>query len=156
MAAMYAVYHGPCGLLGIAERVHGMTVAVAKAVETSGFVVEKGMIRRVPSLIYSYPNPNPNPNSPYPSPLLRHHQGHRSKRQECKDPCSRLRPTWSQYSCHRRRELRHLAGRINHQGRRHQAADRSGGTGICPAGNNQQRHTRVHEAHIFLPHSPGL
>ncbi len=36
MAGMYAVYHGPEGLQGIARRVHGMAVALARALESLG------------------------------------------------------------------------------------------------------------------------
>ncbi|HMK04017.1 MAG TPA: aminomethyl-transferring glycine dehydrogenase [Ferruginibacter sp.] len=36
MAAMYAVYHGPDGLKKIAQRIHILTAAVAKALETAG------------------------------------------------------------------------------------------------------------------------
>ncbi|MFN4255377.1 MAG: aminomethyl-transferring glycine dehydrogenase [Saprospiraceae bacterium] len=37
MAAMYAVYHGPAGIRGIANRAHAMAVSLAKALETQGF-----------------------------------------------------------------------------------------------------------------------
>ena len=39
MAAMYAVYHGPEGLKKIAQRIHLLTVAVAKALTTAGIKV---------------------------------------------------------------------------------------------------------------------
>ncbi|MEZ5962852.1 MAG: aminomethyl-transferring glycine dehydrogenase [Planctomycetota bacterium] len=39
MASMYAVYHGPEGLRAIAQRVHGMTTALAVALEDAGFEV---------------------------------------------------------------------------------------------------------------------
>ena len=37
MASMYAIYHGPEGLLQIAKRTHGFASLLAKAVETLGF-----------------------------------------------------------------------------------------------------------------------
>ena len=37
MAGMYAVYHGPQGLLYIAHGVHHKTVAVSKALESLGY-----------------------------------------------------------------------------------------------------------------------
>ena len=37
MAAMYAVYHGPKGIRGIAERAHKMAVALSAALEKAGF-----------------------------------------------------------------------------------------------------------------------
>lgn len=40
MAAMYAVYHGPCGLMSIASRVHNMTVAVAGALTKAGYKLD--------------------------------------------------------------------------------------------------------------------
>jgi len=39
MAAMYAVYHGPQGIRGIASRVHEMTKALAMALKRAGFDV---------------------------------------------------------------------------------------------------------------------
>ena len=36
MAAMYAVYHGPDGLKKIAQRIHILTAAIAKSLETNG------------------------------------------------------------------------------------------------------------------------
>ncbi|CAN5868860.1 aminomethyl-transferring glycine dehydrogenase [soil metagenome] len=39
MAAMYAVYHGPAGLKKIAQRIHILTVAVAKALSNAGIKV---------------------------------------------------------------------------------------------------------------------
>ena len=36
MAAMYAVYHGPEGIRGIANRAHNMTVALANAIKSAG------------------------------------------------------------------------------------------------------------------------
>jgi len=39
MAAMYAVYHGPDGLKKIAQRIHILTAAVAKALEAAGIKV---------------------------------------------------------------------------------------------------------------------
>src|SRR6266404_1227783 len=40
MASMYAVYHGPEGIRGIAERVHGHAARLANALETLGFHLE--------------------------------------------------------------------------------------------------------------------
>ncbi len=40
MASMYAVFHGPDGLRGIAERIHRKTVRLAKGLEAQGFKVE--------------------------------------------------------------------------------------------------------------------
>jgi glycine dehydrogenase len=40
VAGMYAVYHGPDGLRGIAHRVHRRTVAIARGLETAGFALE--------------------------------------------------------------------------------------------------------------------
>ena len=37
MAAMYAVYHGPAGIRGIAERAHAMATSLASALEKGGF-----------------------------------------------------------------------------------------------------------------------
>lgn len=37
MAAMYAVYHGPAGIRGIAERAHAMAASLAAALEKAGF-----------------------------------------------------------------------------------------------------------------------
>jgi len=37
MAAMYAVYHGPAGIRGIAERAHAMAASLASALEKGGF-----------------------------------------------------------------------------------------------------------------------
>ena len=37
MAAMYAVYHGPKGIKGIAERLNSMTATLAEALEAKGF-----------------------------------------------------------------------------------------------------------------------
>ena len=37
MAAMYAVYHGPAGIRGIAERTHAMATALAVALEQGGY-----------------------------------------------------------------------------------------------------------------------
>jgi len=37
MASMYAVYHGPEGLLQIAKRIHGYAVLLARSIEKSGF-----------------------------------------------------------------------------------------------------------------------
>ncbi|MEO6758344.1 MAG: aminomethyl-transferring glycine dehydrogenase, partial [Saprospiraceae bacterium] len=42
MAAMYAVYHGPAGIRGIAERAHAMAGALAAALESGGFRVAYG------------------------------------------------------------------------------------------------------------------
>ncbi|MGH7568374.1 MAG: aminomethyl-transferring glycine dehydrogenase [Gemmatimonadales bacterium] len=39
MAGMYAVYHGPNGLRGIAEQVHGLTTTLAAALERLGYRV---------------------------------------------------------------------------------------------------------------------
>lgn len=39
MAASYAVYHGPAGIKAIAERVHGMTVCTAEALQRAGYEV---------------------------------------------------------------------------------------------------------------------
>ncbi|MEQ1690511.1 MAG: aminomethyl-transferring glycine dehydrogenase [Gemmatimonas sp.] len=39
MAGMYAVYHGPDGLRHIAQRVHGLTVALAAGLEKLGFSI---------------------------------------------------------------------------------------------------------------------
>lgn len=41
-ASMYAVFHGPKGLKGIAQRVHLMTVRLAEGLERLGFSVEPG------------------------------------------------------------------------------------------------------------------
>ncbi len=43
MAGMYAVYHGPVGLRGIAERVHLMAARVAAGLRAVGLVVETGV-----------------------------------------------------------------------------------------------------------------
>jgi glycine dehydrogenase len=40
MAAMYAVYHGPCGLMSIASRVHNMTAAVGGALSKAGYKLD--------------------------------------------------------------------------------------------------------------------
>ncbi|MCH1562944.1 MAG: glycine dehydrogenase (aminomethyl-transferring), partial [Rhodobacteraceae bacterium] len=40
MASFYAVFHGPEGLKGIAQRIHRKTVRLAKGLETAGFKVE--------------------------------------------------------------------------------------------------------------------
>jgi glycine dehydrogenase len=40
VAGMYAVYHGSNGLRGIAQRVHGRTVAIAQGLEAAGFALE--------------------------------------------------------------------------------------------------------------------
>ncbi|MBI9113821.1 aminomethyl-transferring glycine dehydrogenase [Sanguibacter sp. YZGR15] len=40
VASMYAVYHGPAGLRGIAERVHARAVAVADGLRAAGVTVE--------------------------------------------------------------------------------------------------------------------
>ena len=40
MASMYAVFHGPKGLLAIAQRIHRKTVRLARGLETAGFTVE--------------------------------------------------------------------------------------------------------------------
>jgi glycine dehydrogenase len=37
MAAMYAVYHGPAGIKGIAKRAHDMAVSLAQALSSGGF-----------------------------------------------------------------------------------------------------------------------
>lgn len=37
MAAMYAVYHGPAGIKGIAQRAHDMAVSLAQALSNGGF-----------------------------------------------------------------------------------------------------------------------
>lgn len=37
MAGMYAVYHGPTGLKSIAERIHGLTVLLADALQSLGY-----------------------------------------------------------------------------------------------------------------------
>jgi glycine dehydrogenase len=37
MAGMYAAYHGPAGLKAIAERIHGLTVLLANALEALGY-----------------------------------------------------------------------------------------------------------------------
>ncbi|MFY9310395.1 MAG: aminomethyl-transferring glycine dehydrogenase [Bacteroidia bacterium] len=42
MASMYAVYHGPQGLKGIAQQVHLSAVTLAGALEKLGYTVEKG------------------------------------------------------------------------------------------------------------------
>lgn len=43
MAAMYAIYHGPEGLKQIANRVHGMAVVSADALQKAGYkVVNQG------------------------------------------------------------------------------------------------------------------
>ncbi|MBT9384679.1 aminomethyl-transferring glycine dehydrogenase [Pseudooceanicola sp. CBS1P-1] len=39
MASMYAVFHGPDGLKGIAQRIHRKTVRLAKGLEEAGFAV---------------------------------------------------------------------------------------------------------------------
>ena len=39
MASMYAVYHGPRGLRAIAQRIHGLTAALARGLERLGFSV---------------------------------------------------------------------------------------------------------------------
>jgi glycine dehydrogenase len=43
MSGMYAVYHGPEGLKGIAQQVHNMTVALATALGALGCCVEEGI-----------------------------------------------------------------------------------------------------------------
>jgi glycine dehydrogenase len=43
MSGMYAVYHGPEGLKGIAQQVHNMTVALATALGALGCRVEEGV-----------------------------------------------------------------------------------------------------------------
>lgn len=40
MAAMYAVYHGPAGILRVASKVHGYTQVFRSAVESFGYKVE--------------------------------------------------------------------------------------------------------------------
>jgi glycine dehydrogenase len=40
VAGMYAVYHGPEGLRGIAQRVHRRTVAIAQGLESAAFALE--------------------------------------------------------------------------------------------------------------------
>jgi glycine dehydrogenase len=40
IAAMYAVFHGPRGLRGVARRVHGNTVRLAEGLEALGFAIE--------------------------------------------------------------------------------------------------------------------
>jgi glycine dehydrogenase len=40
MASMYAVYHGPTGIKLIAERIHGLTVFLAQALESLGYTQE--------------------------------------------------------------------------------------------------------------------
>ena len=40
VAGMYAVYHGPDGLRGIAQRVHRRTVGIAQGLEAEGFALE--------------------------------------------------------------------------------------------------------------------
>ena len=40
MAGMYAIYHGPKGIKQIAERIHGLTVLLAKSLESLGFKQE--------------------------------------------------------------------------------------------------------------------
>ncbi|MBS1903322.1 MAG: aminomethyl-transferring glycine dehydrogenase [Bacteroidetes bacterium] len=42
MAAMYGVYHGPAGLTTIAQRVHSLTVLLAKALEASKYPIADG------------------------------------------------------------------------------------------------------------------
>jgi len=37
MASMYAIYHGPAGIKLIAERIHGLTVFLSKALESLGY-----------------------------------------------------------------------------------------------------------------------
>ena len=39
MAASYGVYHGPEGVKGIAERIHGMAAVTAAALKGAGFGV---------------------------------------------------------------------------------------------------------------------
>ncbi|MGQ0732998.1 MAG: aminomethyl-transferring glycine dehydrogenase [Acidobacteriota bacterium] len=43
MAAMYAVYHGPAGLRAIAERVHDLTRALARALSVFGYVQQNAV-----------------------------------------------------------------------------------------------------------------
>ena len=40
MASMYAIYHGPKGIKQIAERIHGLSVFLSKALETLGYKQE--------------------------------------------------------------------------------------------------------------------
>jgi glycine dehydrogenase len=40
MSSMYAVYHGPKGIKQIAERIHGLTILLSKALETLGYKQE--------------------------------------------------------------------------------------------------------------------
>ena len=42
VAGMYAVYHGPDGLRGIAHRVHRRTFAIARGLQNAGFSLEHG------------------------------------------------------------------------------------------------------------------
>jgi glycine dehydrogenase len=42
MASFYAVFHGPEGLKAIAQRIHAMTVRLARRLEAAGFEVEPG------------------------------------------------------------------------------------------------------------------
>ena len=44
IASMYAVYHGPDGLRGIAETVHGRTVALAEALRAGGLDIRDGAV----------------------------------------------------------------------------------------------------------------
>ena len=44
IAAMYAAYHGPQGLLAIAERVHQMTLAFKAAVSARGYSIRSGSV----------------------------------------------------------------------------------------------------------------
>jgi glycine dehydrogenase len=43
MASMYAVYHGPEGLKGIAQQVHFSALALAAELEKLGYIVDKGI-----------------------------------------------------------------------------------------------------------------
>ncbi len=42
MASFYAVFHGPDGLKAVAQRIHAMTVRLARRLEAAGFEVEPG------------------------------------------------------------------------------------------------------------------
>ena len=43
MAGMYAVYHGPEGIKGIAQRIHDLTYSLAEALKEVGFAVRAGL-----------------------------------------------------------------------------------------------------------------
>ena len=57
MSAMYAVYHGPKGLQGIAHRVHIAAIVLAKALRDAGNTLENNLffdtLRISPSMAQS-------------------------------------------------------------------------------------------------------